>query len=152
MQNGFRNGLWTDLMKPVVAKLTPDDMIAHRRLRDLRRLRAELSRRRVRAIAFGRASAAQPPRHASWPRTRCSHRHRQSPLQRLRLRRLPRHERRRNGPGSGPDRHAPGRKQIAKFLNKPSADAKAKGMPDIPPTSPDLQPLVAYVLSLKKPN
>ncbi len=38
---------------------------------------------------------------------------------------------------------------IAKFLNKPSADAKAKGMPDIPPDSPDLQPLVAYVLSLK---
>ena len=24
---------------------------------------------------------------------------------------------------------------IAKFLNKPSADAKAKGMPDIPPTA-----------------
>ena len=28
MQNGFRNGVWTELMKPVVAKLTPDDMIA----------------------------------------------------------------------------------------------------------------------------
>ena len=39
--------------------------------------------------------------------------------------------------------------QIAKFLNKPSKDADIKGMPDIPPTSPDLKPLVAYVLSLK---
>lgn len=39
--------------------------------------------------------------------------------------------------------------EIAKFLEKPSADASDKGMPDIPATSPDLQPLVAYVLSLK---
>jgi mono/diheme cytochrome c family protein len=39
--------------------------------------------------------------------------------------------------------------EIAKFLEKPSADASAKGMPDIPATSPDLKPLVAYVLSLK---
>ena len=38
---------------------------------------------------------------------------------------------------------------IAKFLQKPSADAQAKGMPDVPATSPDLQPLVAYVVSLK---
>jgi len=28
IQNGFRHGSWTDLMKPVVAKLTPDDIIA----------------------------------------------------------------------------------------------------------------------------
>jgi cytochrome c553 len=28
IQNGFRHGAWTDLMKPVVAKLSPDDMIA----------------------------------------------------------------------------------------------------------------------------
>jgi cytochrome c553 len=28
MQQGSRNGLWTDLMKPVVAKLTTDDMLA----------------------------------------------------------------------------------------------------------------------------
>jgi len=39
--------------------------------------------------------------------------------------------------------------EIAKFLEKPSADASDKGMPDIPATSPDLQPLVAYVISLK---
>ncbi len=39
---------------------------------------------------------------------------------------------------------------IAKFLQNPSADASAKGMPDIPATSPDLQPLVAYVMSLKR--
>jgi cytochrome c553 len=28
MQAGFRHGEWTSLMKPVVAKLTNDDMIA----------------------------------------------------------------------------------------------------------------------------
>lgn len=28
MQQGVRHGVWTELMKPVVAKLTPDDMIA----------------------------------------------------------------------------------------------------------------------------
>lgn len=39
---------------------------------------------------------------------------------------------------------------IAAFLNKPSADALAKGMPNIPPNSPDLPPLVAFVLSMKK--
>lgn len=40
--------------------------------------------------------------------------------------------------------------QIAKFLEKPSADADARGMPAIPATSPDLQALVAYVLSLRR--
>jgi mono/diheme cytochrome c family protein len=58
-----------------------------------------------------------------------------------------------NGEGSedGPDLIGTKKnaEEIAKFLNKPSADADAKGMPDIPPTSPDLKPLVAYVLSLK---
>jgi cytochrome c553 len=28
MQNGFRTGVWTDLMKPVVSKLSTDDMLA----------------------------------------------------------------------------------------------------------------------------
>jgi cytochrome c553 len=28
MQQGYRHGVWTELMKPVVAKLTPDDMVA----------------------------------------------------------------------------------------------------------------------------
>ena len=27
MQQGARNGLWADLMKPVVAKLTDEDMV-----------------------------------------------------------------------------------------------------------------------------
>ena len=40
---------------------------------------------------------------------------------------------------------------ISKFLQNPSADAVGKGMPDIPATSPDLQPLVAFVVSLKQP-
>jgi mono/diheme cytochrome c family protein len=39
--------------------------------------------------------------------------------------------------------------QIEAFLKKPSKDADIKGMPAIPADSPDLKPLVAYVLSLK---
>jgi metallo-beta-lactamase class B len=39
--------------------------------------------------------------------------------------------------------------QISKFLQKPSADALNKGMPDVPTSSPDNQALVAYVMSLR---
>jgi metallo-beta-lactamase class B len=39
--------------------------------------------------------------------------------------------------------------QVSKFLQKPSVDAANKGMPDIPADSPDHQPLVAYVMSLR---
>jgi mono/diheme cytochrome c family protein len=39
--------------------------------------------------------------------------------------------------------------EISKILQRPSADADAKGMPAIPADSPDLQPLVAFVLSLR---
>jgi mono/diheme cytochrome c family protein len=41
--------------------------------------------------------------------------------------------------------------EISSFLQKPDADASAKGMPNIPASSPDLQPLVAFVLSIKRP-
>jgi ubiquinol-cytochrome c reductase cytochrome b subunit len=41
--------------------------------------------------------------------------------------------------------------QTAAFLQKPSSDARLAGMPDIPATSADFQPLLAYVLSLKRP-
>jgi len=40
---------------------------------------------------------------------------------------------------------------IALFLQKPSAHARSIGMPTIPAGSPDIQPLVAFVLSLKRP-
>jgi cytochrome c len=39
---------------------------------------------------------------------------------------------------------------IALFLQKPSAHARSIGMPSIPSDSPDLRPLVAFVLSLKR--
>jgi len=42
--------------------------------------------------------------------------------------------------------------EIALFLQKPSAHARSVGMPSIPPDSPDLQPLTAFVLSLKRPG
>jgi mono/diheme cytochrome c family protein len=40
--------------------------------------------------------------------------------------------------------------QIALFLQKPSVHARSVGMPSIPSDSPDLQPLVAFVFSLKR--
>ncbi len=40
--------------------------------------------------------------------------------------------------------------EIAKTLENPSADARARGMPVIPPDSPDLPGLVAFILSLRK--
>ena len=39
--------------------------------------------------------------------------------------------------------------QVSKFLQKPSVDAQNKGMPDVPTDSPDHEPLVAYVMSLR---
>lgn len=42
--------------------------------------------------------------------------------------------------------------EIAAFLEKPSPDARGAGMPTIAADSPDLKPLVAYVVSLKKPQ
>lgn len=39
---------------------------------------------------------------------------------------------------------------VAKTLKNPSADARARGMPVIPPDSPDLPGLVAFVMSLRK--
>jgi len=41
--------------------------------------------------------------------------------------------------------------EVAAFLQKPSAHARVVGMPVTPADSPDLQPLVAFVLSLKRP-
>jgi cytochrome c5 len=42
--------------------------------------------------------------------------------------------------------------QVSKFLQKPSVDAENKGMPDVPTDSPDHQPLVAFVMSLRAPG
>ncbi len=41
--------------------------------------------------------------------------------------------------------------EVERTLKRPSADADAKGMPAIPADSPDLKPLVAFVLSLRPP-
>jgi mono/diheme cytochrome c family protein len=56
------------------------------------------------------------------------------------------------GGGDGPDltRTHLDAAGISKFLENPSPDAYMKGMPNIPPTHPDHQALVAYVLSLKR--
>ena len=40
--------------------------------------------------------------------------------------------------------------EISKFLQKPSADATTRGMPSFAADSPDLKPLVAFVVSIKK--
>jgi mono/diheme cytochrome c family protein len=60
-----------------------------------------------------------------------------------------------NGQGA-PDGDAPDlthskrtAEQVSAFLQKPSADAAGKGMPDVPKDSPDHAPLVAYVMSIR---
>jgi mono/diheme cytochrome c family protein len=40
--------------------------------------------------------------------------------------------------------------EISAFIQKPDPDARGAGMPSVPATSPDLAPLVAYVVSLKR--
>jgi mono/diheme cytochrome c family protein len=42
--------------------------------------------------------------------------------------------------------------EIAAFLEKPSPDARGAGMPSVARDSPDSAPLVAFVVSLKKPQ
>jgi mono/diheme cytochrome c family protein len=40
--------------------------------------------------------------------------------------------------------------EIVAFLHKPSADALTAGMPDFAADSPDVKPLLAFILSIKK--
>lgn len=129
MQQGSRAGVWTDLMKPVVAKLTTDDMLA---------IAAYLASREVAATPPSTAVADSlvPRGRARFNAYRCYDCHGA------------------NGEGAdeGPDLTTTRltADQITSFLQKPSADARVKGMPKIPATSPDLPALVAYVLSLKQ--
>jgi cytochrome c553 len=139
MQNGFRTGVWTELMKPVVAKLTPDDMINIMAYVSSRPVGSSSGSTGTPSASAGGAGAdlvaAGKTRFTAYGCIDCHGM---------------------NGEGTDQAPDLIGTRLdgagIAKFLNKPSADAKAKGMPDIPPTSADLQPLVAYVLSLKKPS
>jgi cytochrome c553 len=129
MQHGSRTGNWVALMKPVVANLGNQDIVA---------IVAYLASREVAPASTSSSSATDPlvaTGKARYNGYKCYDCH--GP----------------NGEGTddapnltGTHLDAAG---IAKFLQKPSADAQAKGMPDVPASSPDLQPLVAYVLSLK---
>jgi len=140
MQNGFRTGVWTELMKPVVAKLTPDDMI---------NILAYVSSRPVSASSGSSAGSPSADAGGADPSLIATGKARFTAYGCIDCHGM-------NGEGTDQAPDLIGTRLdgtgIAKFLNKPSADAKAKGMPDIPPTSPDLQPLVAYVVSLKKPS
>ena len=129
MQHGSRTGNWVALMKPVVANLGNQDIVA---------IVAYLASREVTPALTSSSTAADPlvaTGKARFNAYKCYDCHGA------------------NGEGTddapnltGTHLDAAG---IAKFLQKPSADAQAKGMPDVPASSPDLQPLVAYVLSLK---
>jgi cytochrome c553 len=146
MKAGVRSGVWTQLMKPVVAKLNNDDIVA---------IVAYLASRPIANAtplpgATAAANAGSAPVAASadaapliqqgkdlFTTYGCVDCHGA------------------NGEGT---EDAPNlteatltADQIAKFLNKPSPDAQNKGMPNVPPTSPDLQPLVAYVMSIRRP-
>src|ERR1700730_9956636 len=129
MQHGSRTGNWVALMKPVVANLSNQDIVA---------IVAYLASREVAPASTNSSTATDPlvaTGKARFNAYKCDDCHGA------------------NGEGTddapnltGTHLDAAG---IAKFLQKPSADAQAKGMPDVPATSADLQPLVAYVLSLK---
>ena len=129
MQHGSRTGNWVALMKPVVANLGNQDIVA---------IVAYLASREVAPASTSSSSTTDPlvaTGKARFNAYKCYDCH--GP----------------NGEGTddapnltGTHLDAAG---IAKFLQKPSADAQAKGMPDVPASSPDLQPLVAYVVSLK---
>jgi len=145
MQQGSRNGVWSALMKPVVVNLTNDDIVA---------IVAYLASRGGPAVA---ASSAPSPiaSPAASPVTASS-----TGGDSLVAQGRARYEsykcydcHGKNGEGTddapdlvGTHLDAAG---IAKFLQKPSADADGKGMPTIAASSPDLQPLVAYVMSIK---
>jgi cytochrome c553 len=128
MQQGYRTGVGTALMKPVVANLNADDLVA---------IAAYLvSRGPAAAPAISDVSALVAQGKARFDAYKCYDCHGA------------------NGEGTddGPSfvkTHLTA-DEISKFLQKPSADVPAKEMPDIPATSPDLQPLVAYVVSLKR--
>ena len=147
MQSGSRSGIWTDLMKPVVAKLTTDDMIAIVAYVSSRPVGASSGTGSGSASGAGAGSASpSAPASGSDSSLLATGKARFTAYGCIDCHGM-------NGEGTdqAPDligTHLDGM-GIAKFLNKPSADAKAKGMPDIAPDSPDLQPLVAYVLSLK---
>jgi cytochrome c553 len=124
MQKGSRSGLWSDLMKPVVAKLNTEDLLA---------VGAYLASRGASAVP-GSASLVErgKARFHAYGCFEC-------------------HGANGEGTDQAPDLvstrlTAP---EIAAFLQKPSPDARVKGMPTVPASSPDLQPLVAYVVSLK---
>jgi cytochrome c553 len=124
MQSGSRSGLWSELMKPVVAKLSAEDLLA---------VGAYLASRSGAAVPTSASLVEQGK--ARFRAYACFECH--------------------GADGEGTDQ-APDLlttrltvAEIAAFLQKPSPDARLKGMPTIPASSPDLQALVAYVVSLK---
>jgi cytochrome c553 len=125
MQRGSRSGLWSDLMKPVVAKLSAEDLLA------------------VAAYLASRGAAAAAPTSASLVEQGKARFHAYGCFQC--------HGANGEGTDEAPDLITTRltEAETAAFLQKPSPDARLKGMPTIPASSPDLQALVAYVVSLK---
>ena len=137
MKAGVRNGEWTQLMKPVVAKLTNDDIVdVSAYLASLPVLATSAAAAPAGNAAAGGGNALVGLGKAKFNSYGCDQCHGA------------------NGEGTddAPDLVSTKKnaEQIAAFLEKPDSDARLKGMPNIEATSPDLQPLVAFVLSLKK--
>ena len=127
MQKGSRRGQWSELMKPVVAQLSNGDLLA---------VSAYLASRGVAAVPASASLVEQGQvRFRAYGCFEC-------------------HGANGQGTDQAPDLITTRltEAEIAVFLQKPSPDARVKGMPSIPATSPDLQALVAYVVSLKHGN
>jgi cytochrome c553 len=124
MQTGSRSGLWSELMKPVVAKLSAGDLLA---------VGAYLASRGAAAVPTSASLVEQgKARFHAYGCFEC-------------------HGANGEGTDQAPDLVTTRLTEadIAAFLQKPSPDARLKGMPSVPASSPDLRALVAYVVSLK---
>jgi cytochrome c553 len=124
MQRGSRSGLWSELMKPVVSKLSVEDLLD---------VGAYLTSRGGAVVpASGSLVEQGKARFHAYGCFDC-------------------HGANGEGTDQAPDLTTTRltETEIAAFLQKPSPDARVKGMPSIPAGSPDLPALVAYVVSLK---
>lgn len=138
MQHGARNGVWTDLMKGAVAHLNQEDMVNIAAFLASREVGAAPATSTSSAPAAGGAGGdAQLGKgkdlYHSYGCFEC-------------------HGENGEGTASAPDLTGThlSADQISKFIQNPSPDARGAGMPNIEASSADLQPVVAYVVSLKK--
>ncbi len=151
-QHGARHGSWSPLMKKAVEKLSEEDTV------DIVAYLASLPvdpapvRAAAPALPAATPAAAAPSvAAAQTPAADGSDVDKGKSLFRL-YKCYDCHGDQGEGTSDGPDlvgiKLSPD--EIVAFLHKPSADALTAGMPDFAADSPDVKPLLAFILSIKK--